>query len=80
MYPSDISDKEWKILESHVAQELIGWPRKRDIRAIINATRYIMRGSCQWKMLPKDFSCGRRYMAIFLSGVTIADWKKYMIH
>jgi putative transposase len=55
MYPSDISDKEWEILEPYVAQGAIGRPRKHDIRAIINAIRYIMKGGCQWRMLPKDF-------------------------
>ena len=55
MYPSDIKDSEWEILEQYVAQGEIGRPRKHDIRAIINAIRYIMRGGCQWRMLPKDF-------------------------
>ncbi len=55
MYPSDISDKEWEIWEPNVAQGAIGRPRKHNIRAIINAIRYIMRGGCQWRMLPKDF-------------------------
>ncbi|RDD33718.1 Transposase [Wolbachia endosymbiont of Cylisticus convexus] len=55
MYPSDISDKEWEILEPYVAQGAIGRPRKHNTRTIINAIRYIMRGGCQWRMLPKDF-------------------------
>ncbi|WP_341810839.1 IS5 family transposase [Wolbachia endosymbiont (group A) of Nomada ferruginata] len=55
MYPSDISDKEWEILEPYVAQGAIGRPRKHNISTIINAIRYIMRGGCQWRMLPKDF-------------------------
>ncbi|MFP3020469.1 transposase [Wolbachia endosymbiont (group A) of Pogonocherus hispidulus] len=50
-----LSDKEWEILEPHVAQGEIGRPRKHNIRTIINAIRYIMRGGCQWRMLPKDF-------------------------
>ncbi|WP_395463157.1 transposase [Wolbachia endosymbiont of Cantharis cryptica] len=36
-----------RILEPHVAQGAIGRPRKHNIRAIINAIRYIMRGGCQ---------------------------------
>ncbi|WP_406833370.1 MULTISPECIES: hypothetical protein [unclassified Wolbachia] len=39
MYPSDISDKEWEILEPYVAQGAIGRPRKHNIRTIINAIR-----------------------------------------
>ncbi|WP_406722043.1 transposase [Wolbachia endosymbiont (group A) of Sphecodes monilicornis] len=42
-------------MEPHVAQGKIGRPRKHNIRTIINAIRYIMRGGCQWRMLPKDF-------------------------
>nr|WP_218937022.1 IS5 family transposase [Wolbachia endosymbiont of Carposina sasakii] len=55
MYPSDMSDKEWEILEPGVAQGAVGRPRKHNIRTIINAIRYIMKGGCQWRMLPKDF-------------------------
>ncbi|WP_410541929.1 transposase [Wolbachia endosymbiont (group A) of Myopa testacea] len=43
-----MSDKEWEILEPYVAQGAIGRPRKHNIRTIINAIRYIMRGGCQW--------------------------------
>ncbi|WP_147269184.1 transposase [Wolbachia endosymbiont of Cylisticus convexus] len=31
MYPSDISDKEWEILEPYVAQGAIGRPRKHNL-------------------------------------------------
>ncbi|MDR1139648.1 MAG: transposase [Rickettsiales bacterium] len=56
MYPSDISDKEWAILEPHVVQGVIGRPRKHNIKTIINAIRYIMRGGCQWRNAAKRFS------------------------
>jgi putative transposase len=48
MYPSDISDKKWEILEPNIAEGAVGWPRKHDIRTIINAIRCIMR---EWRML-----------------------------
>lgn len=55
MYPSDISDKEWKIIEPYFEPKKTGRPRKHSIRTIINAIRYMMRTGCQWRQLPKDF-------------------------
>ena len=43
MYPTDITDKEWLILEPFVAQGKMGRPRTHDIRQIINAIRYVMK-------------------------------------
>ncbi|MGL9758656.1 MAG: transposase [Wolbachia sp.] len=53
MYPSDISDKEWKIIEPYFEPKKTGRPRKHSIRTIINAIRYMMRTGCQWRQLPK---------------------------
>jgi putative transposase len=55
MYPTDITDKEWLILEPFVAQGKMGRPRTHDIRKIINAIRYVMKSGCQWRLLPKEF-------------------------
>ncbi|GFY79985.1 IS5 family transposase [Trichonephila inaurata madagascariensis] len=55
MYPSDISDKEWKTIEPYFEPKKTGRPRKHSIRTIINAIRYMMRTGCQWRQLPKDF-------------------------
>ncbi|WP_375315780.1 transposase [Wolbachia endosymbiont (group A) of Colletes cunicularius] len=55
MYPSDISNKEWKIIELYFEPKKTGRPRKHSIRTIINAIRYMMRTGCQWRQLPKDF-------------------------
>lgn len=55
VYPSDLTDSEWSILEPHVQQGRMGRPRQHDIRKIIDGVRYINRGGCQWRMLPKEF-------------------------
>ncbi|MCX3065180.1 transposase [Wolbachia endosymbiont of Drosophila pseudotakahashii] len=55
MYLSDISDKEWKIIEPYFEAKKTGRPRKYNIRTIINAIRYVMKTGCQWRQLPKDF-------------------------
>ena len=54
-YPSDMSNKEWAILEGIIPNPGGGRPRKYGMRAIINAIRYVLRSGCSWRMLPHDF-------------------------
>lgn len=54
-YPSNLTNKEWKIIEPYVRQGKMGRPRDHDIRDVINAIFYIVRGGNQWRMIPKDF-------------------------
>jgi Transposase and inactivated derivatives len=54
-YSSDLTDEEWALLEPHFpAASKVGRPRKHDLREIINAILYVLRGGIVWRMLPKD--------------------------
>lgn len=55
-YPSDLSDKEWKLIEPWIPKPKPGGrPSKHTRRRILNAIFYLNRTGCQWRMLPKDF-------------------------
>lgn len=55
-YPTDLSDKQWKLLEPIIPPpELFGRKRSVDLREIINALCYLARSGCQWRMLPEGF-------------------------
>ena len=54
-YPSDLSDREWQLLEPPLPPPKPGgrpitYPR----REIVNAIRYVLRTGCSWRMLPHD--------------------------
>lgn len=54
-YPTDLTDKQWEVL-----QPLLPAPKKRgrpptDQRKIINALLYMARAGGAWRLLPKDF-------------------------
>ena len=55
IYPSDLTDPQWSLIESHLPLSSGGRPRKTDLRAVVNAIFYILRTGCQWRYLPKDF-------------------------
>lgn len=55
-YPSDLTDDEWAILEPLVPQARHGGrPRTSNMREILNAIFYVLKGGIQWDMLPHDF-------------------------
>ena len=54
-YPTDLSDAEWNYIEPHMpASEELGRPRIHSPREILNATFYVLRSGCQWRLLPHD--------------------------
>ena len=55
-YPSDLSDKEWKLVAPFIPPAKTGGrPRRTDMREVMNAILYIASGGIPWRMLPKDF-------------------------
>ena len=64
-YPSDLTDAEWSILEPLIPPAKPGGhPRTQNMREILNAILYLVRGGCSWRALPHDFpgygrQCGR---------------------
>lgn len=61
-YPSDTTDAEWEILEPHaraVMAELRrgpgGRPMTHQLRAVVDAVRYLVRYGIEWRALPADF-------------------------
>src|SRR5436190_23527584 len=54
-YPSDLSDKEWALLEPLLPPpKHTGRKRKYEVREIANAIFYLLRTGCPWRMLPHD--------------------------
>jgi putative transposase len=51
-----MTNEEWAIIEPLVPQAKKGGrPRSVNMRSIINAIFYVVKGGVQWRMLPKDF-------------------------
>lgn len=55
-YPSELSDREWAILEPLLPPAKPGGrPRSVNVRRILNGIFYVLRSGCQWRMLPRTF-------------------------
>lgn len=64
-YPSDVSDREWEIIEPLLPKDKSrGRKRDTDLREVVNAIFYLLEEGCQWRALPHDlphWSTVRRY-------------------
>lgn len=54
-YPADLTDGQWKQLESLVPKAKSGGrPRKADMREVVNRILYVTRTGGSWRMMPHD--------------------------
>src|SRR2546423_371387 len=55
-YPSDLTDGEWNHVKRLIPKAKPGGrPRTLNMREVLNAVFYLVRGGVAWAMLPKDF-------------------------
>lgn len=55
-YDSDMTNAEWELIRSYLeVRARTGPERTVDLRRVLNALRYKLRTSCQWRLLPKSF-------------------------
>lgn len=56
VYPTDLTNAEWRILEPLIpAAKPGGRPPKWTRRAIVNGIFYLVRSGCQWRLLPREY-------------------------
>lgn len=55
LYPSDLTDAEWQIVEPLIPPAKSGGRRRsHNMREILNGIFYLLRSGCSWRMLPHD--------------------------
>lgn len=64
LYPSDVTDKQWKLIKGYFENGNYGNHSKHEKRELVNAVFYLTRTGCQWRQLPNNFPPpGKRYIA-----------------
>lgn len=80
-YPSDLTDKEWAILEPllppvHQPGPGRGRPRIHTYREIMNAIFYVLRSGGSWRMLPTDLPPWQTVYHYFRKWRMDGTWEK----
>ncbi len=56
LYPTDLTDSQWLIIQDLIPPAKPGGrPRSLDMRLVVNAILYIVGSGIQWRMLPKEY-------------------------
>ena len=56
LYPTDLTDREWDCIKYLIPPAKHGGrPRQLDMRLVINAIFYVLRGGIAWRLLPRDY-------------------------
>jgi putative transposase len=75
-YLSDLTDAQWSILEPLIPPAKPGGhPRTQNMREIVNAIFYLVRGGCTWRALPHDFPCWSTVWTYFRNWRLTGVWE-----
>ncbi len=76
-YPTDLSDKEWALLEPLLPPAKTGGRTRRvEVREVVNAIFYLLRTGCSWRMLPQDFPKWQTVYTYFRDWKEDGTWQK----
>jgi putative transposase len=76
-YPTDLTDKEWQILEALVPPTKSGGrPANYTRREILNGILYVLRSGCQWRMLPHDLPNWQTVYTYYRNWRLDGSWKR----
>jgi putative transposase len=54
-YPSDLTDRPWRLVKHLIPVYPGGRPRRTSTRDVLDAVFYLLKTGCQWRFLPADF-------------------------
>lgn len=76
-YPTDLSEREWQVLEPLVPPIRAGGrPAQYTRREILNAILYVLRSGCQWRMLPHDLPNWQTVYTYYRNWRLDGSWKR----
>lgn len=76
-YTSDVTDGEWALIAPLIpATKPGGRPRTTDIREVVNALFYLLRGGCAWRLLPHDFPVWQTVYDYFRTWRKAGVWER----
>jgi putative transposase len=71
LYPSDLTDSQWDIIHEFIPLAKSGGrPRRLDMRMVVDAILYVVKGGIQWRMLPREYP---KWQSVY---GYLRDWKR----
>lgn len=77
-YFTDLSDEAWRMIEPLLPQrqDPRGAKRKHPLRDLVNASTYIVRAGCVWRLLPNDYPPWQTVYHYFWTWRRLGVWER----
>lgn len=76
VYPTDLTDVRWAILEPLIPWTHEGRERTVCVRKVVNGIFYRNRTGCQWRMLPKGYGAWQTVYYYFRAWANSGAWSR----
>src|SRR5262245_17063212 len=77
-YATDLRDEEWAVLEPLIPPAKAGGrEREVDLREVVNAIFYLVKGGCSWRMLPHEFPKWQTVYTYFNAWRKSGQWETW---
>lgn len=73
MYPTDLTDSQWEVIKLFLPAQR---KRKYSLRLVVNASFYVLKTGCQWRMLPKEYPPYQLVYYYFRSWTLTGKWQE----
>ncbi len=77
-YPSDVTDKQWKLIKGYFEYGNYGNRSKHEKRELVTAVFYLTRTGCQWRQLPNNFPPWKTVYSFFKRAKDKGIWERIM--
>lgn len=75
-YPSDLTDSQWHLIKDWLPPPAPTGRPRLDLRHVIDAIYYVVKGGIQWRMLPRDFPKWQSVYSYFRRWRKDGTWRR----
>jgi putative transposase len=74
MYPTDLTDSQWQVIEKLLLDQR---KRKYDLRQVLNAIFYVVKGGIPWRLMPKDLPPWKSVYYYYAKFSKLGIWQEF---
>jgi putative transposase len=75
-YPTDLTDSQWHLIKEWLPPPARTGRPRLDLREVLNAIFYVVKGGIQWRMLPCNFPCWQSVYSHFRRFKRNGTWRR----
>jgi|ERR1700760_88262 len=75
-YPTDLTDSQWHLIKVWLPPPARTGRPRLDLRRVLNAICYVVKGGIQWRLLPREFPCWQSVYSHFRRFKRDGTWRR----